>query len=631
MPWVDGFILLGESNARTAYGIGASIYAVGSGVTNNSFAFFNIGATAYAVVFPTDGSIVVVNVATQAVTLIAPSGTIQSGQSPYAFQWGRQYLIIVAPQTNGYWIWDGTVFYSAGGIGPTNSALVANGSGYTSVPSYTVYGGSGSGVTLNPVIANGEVISLTVTNAGSGFLGTDVIQVAFHGGGSDTGPIVTSTVVGGVVTGLTIVAAGTNLQALPTVTFAGGGGSGATATLTMSVGALTGYSITNGGTDYTTAPSVILTPDNNAAAAIIYPMPLGISGTAGETFDGRVWVANNATLYYSAPGSIADFGAGGGGGSTISSDSFLRVQYTSLRQSNGFLYIHGDSSMNYISGVNTAGSPPVTTFNDQNVDPQIGTPWRDTVQVFSRNIVFANPFGVYVSYGGAVTKISSPLDGIYNTVANFGGFSPSSAVAQIFGIQVYMLLLPIIDPYTGVQANKLLMWDGKKWWACSQEVSLTFIGTQEINSVLTAWGTDGVNLYPLFQNPSSAIQKVIQSKLWSVPAYYFLKTAVDVTGLLQFYDNTGTVAIAVDSDQGSQAVASGVGPNGLTWTNNAGQPITWTNNSNATLSWASPGVVWFLERASGQGVVMGLTVTTFAPDLAIISMTLIVQNYQSLF
>ena len=51
--------------------------------------------------------------------------------------------------------------------------------------------------------------------------------------------------------------------------------------------------------------------------------------------------------------------------------------------------------------------------------------------------------------------------------------------------------LPIIDPISGVQTNKLFMWNGKIWWAASQDVPLTFIQHQEINSVLNAWGTNG--------------------------------------------------------------------------------------------------------------------------------------------
>src|SRR5262249_32805506 len=155
-------------------------------------------------------------------------------------------------------------------------------------------------------------------------------------------------------------------------------------------------------------------------------------------------------------------------------------------------YLIGDSSINYISGVQTGGSPITTTYTNQNADPEVGTPYPDTADVFGRNIVFANSFGAHVMYGAAATKISEPLDGVFNTVDNFNGLQLSAAKATIFGKKVWILLLPIVDPVTNLLSNELMIWDGqKKWFSSKQDAVLTFINFQEINSVLTAWGTDG--------------------------------------------------------------------------------------------------------------------------------------------
>jgi hypothetical protein len=236
-------------------------------------------------------------------------------------------------------------------------------------------------------------------------------------------------------------------------------------------------------------------------------MPTAIGGTAVETYQGRVWIADGPTITFSAPGSVEDFTTGNGGGNITSTDPFLRVAYTALKQTNGFLYLIADSSINYISGVQTSGSPPVTTFTNQNADPEVGTPYSATVDVLSRNIVFANAWGAHVSYGAAVTKISEALDGFYASVPNFAGQQLSAAKAIIFGKRIWMLLVPVIDLFSGQQRNKLLMWDGQRWWTSEQEVPLTYIQHQEINSVITAWGTDGSTLRRLFQNPSSGLHQ----------------------------------------------------------------------------------------------------------------------------
>ena len=69
--------------------------------------------------------------------------------------------------------------------------------------------------------------------------------------------------------------------------------------------------------------------------------------------------------------------------------------------------------MNVLSNVQTSGTPVTTTFNNQNVDPQIGTPWHNSVQAFGRGLVYANTTGVFALYGGAAEKVSDDLDGIF--------------------------------------------------------------------------------------------------------------------------------------------------------------------------------------------------------------------------
>lgn len=354
-------------------------------------------------------------------------------------------------------------------------------------------------------------------------------------------------------------------------------------------------------------------------------MPTSVGGTAVETYQGRVWIANGASITFSAPGSAYDFSTGNGGGNFTSTDSFLRVRFTQLKQTNGFLYLIADSSVNYISGVQTSGSPPTTTFTNQNADPEVGTPWSATPLVFSRNILFANSFGVHVSYGAAVTKISEPLDGVYNTVADFGSFLPSAAKAILFGKKVFILLLPIVDPYSGQQVNKLLLWDSKRWWASEQDVPLNYIQYQEINSVLTTYGTDGSNIYPLFQNPSDGFTKTVQSKLWDKPgSYHIEKQTTRLWGLFRYYSPVSPdLDIFIDSETSSEPVASDLAPLDATWFTAAGAEATWTTAAAAVATWTTTGegiVVLEPTAVAQNGVLTGLTVQTQAADMAIISM-----------
>lgn len=474
--WLDGFMPLGpRRNLRTMPDIGPSLARYGAD-TVAFFDFANIGPTPYCIVFFNEGTIAAINTETAAQTIIAGPGTIVNpsrtniGMASY----GSSYVLIVANQTDGYFIWDGVTFYTPGGPAP----------------------GSGT-------------------------------------------------------------------------------------------------------------------------------MPVGISGTAIEVYAGRVWIALRSVIFFSAPGSLILFASAGGGNFT-SSDSFLRVQFSELRQSNGFLYLIADSSINYISGVQTSGSPAVTTFTNQNLDPEVGTPWPGTVDVFNRNIIFANSFGAHIAYGGAVSKVSEKLDGIYNTVPDFGSFIPSAAKAIVYGKKIWVLLLPIIDPISGQQVNKMFCWNGKIWWATSQSVSLQFVQHQEINSVLTAWGTDGATIFPLFQTPSNLFTKIAQSRLWDKPGYEYEKFAARLWGILKYYSNSGSdLTISIDNETNSATNTTSFNPLAISWVNNLNQPISWNNNSLQPIVWftSAGGFTIIPPDAIGQnGALLGITIETLAADMAIVSM-----------
>lgn len=471
--WLDSFMPLGPGrNLRTMPDHGPAFLTFVNPV--NLFNFFNIGATPFILVIKSSGEIEVANAITGIRQSISPAGTIQnpSQLNVGIASYGNQYVIIVAQQTNGYFIWDGTSFYNPGFPGP--------------------------------------------------------------GGGT---------------------------------------------------------------------------------------MPVGIGGTAVEVYAGRIWIANGQTIYFSAPGSLVLFGSSGGGNFS-SSDSFLRVNFTGLKQSNGFLYLIADSSINYISGVQTSGSPTVTTFTNQNLDPEVGTPWPTTIEVFNRNTIFANPFGVHIGYGGAVSKVSEKLDGVYNTVTNFGSFVPSCAKAIVYGKKIWILLLPIIDPISGQQVNKMFCWNGKIWWAASQSTSLQFIQTQEINSVLTAWGTDGKLIYRLFQTPSSDFVKIAQSKLWDRPGYELYKGATRFWGLFKYYSNEAAeLDISIDNESGLSSTAVALNPLTITLTNNNGAVIVLTNNLGQIITLFSSFAFTVSPPAavSQNGVLIGMTISTAANDMAIVS------------
>ena len=863
--WIENFVRLGNGNLRTLGDKGSPVYTSPTGTTIVYFEFYTLGTSYYCAIFLSDGSAIQLNMVTMAQTTIGPAGTFynaSTGYKPFAKQWGSIYLLICNRNTsNDYWAWDGSILYTAGTSVPQGVNILSAGFSYSSPPTVTAYGGSGSGMTFNTLVNNGGIAEINITNPGSGYQPGDIVQLAFSGGGSDTsaqlnavlsagsvggvsitaqgsgytsatiaftgggggsgaaGTVIIST---GIVSGTTSLVGGSGYTTAPTISFSGGGGSGAAATATVLAGVVTGIVITNAGTGYTSPPAiafsgpgtgasatavitgagkiigvnittpgsgytsaptatisgtgsgataratlapvgvasvtvtdggtgftsvplitfkggggsgatglavltgttvaavnltasgsgytsapsitfkggggsatlptatvnmngdkvgsisitdagsgitdnisvtfsggggsgagatVVLTPTsiasvvvsstgqfytslpavevsagaNNSAYATVDLMPYGISGSAMETFLSRVWIVNPATQpfstippgnlwFYSAPGSIWDFATSDGGGSSVNTDAFLQTQYVNVRQSSGYLYFFGNGSVSVLSNVNTSGSPATTTFNYQNVDPQAGLDFRDSIQDFGKSIITSNNLGIFGLYGGSLANISRKIEQLFELAAHpdVGGIEPSAAIMTIYDVKHYINYLTLVDPDTKVSRNVMLLWNEKDWTIASQSGNLTFIGTQKIASKYQAWGTDGTGLYPLFTTPSSTLVKRVETKFYGAQTMFLQKQAL--AAYVQATDNSNTNA--------GVAGTISLSISGLAQQNNF-NPMLQSGNYVTALqqpNFQSPNPFYGFWGTSLEGigfVLLGARFTTTSPDFTL--------------
>ena len=196
--------------------------------------------------------------------------------------------------------------------------------------------------------------------------------------------------------------------------------------------------------------------------------------------------------------------------------------------------------MSVVSNVTTSGTPTVTNYNYQNVDPQAGVKYRDSLQDYGKSIVGSNEMGVYAVYGGSLANVSNKLTQLFNYAVypESGGVQPSAATATIYNIKYYVNYLTLIDPDTNVARNVMLLFNEKDWTVASQSGNTTFIGTQKIASEYRAWGTDGYSLYPLFATPSSTLPKRLDTKIYGADKMFVQKQALAV--YMQATDNSST-------------------------------------------------------------------------------------------
>jgi hypothetical protein len=253
--WRENMIRIGDLRLANVPDVGTSIFSTSTKTIVKKFWYF-IGTTSYVALFFSDGTASQVRypdglttpITTAANTFITPDGNI-----PSCVQWGTQYLLISNNNTkNDYWIWDGALLYGSGTISPVVTILF-NGRNYSSAPTITPYGGSGSGIVLTSTVNGGGVIEIAVDNPGKNYNLGDQIQLQFSDGGSDRTAVLQAVLSKGAVTAVNLISGGSNYSNSPTAAITGGGGTGAAVSLTVGTGGVTSVAINSQGTNYSTA------------------------------------------------------------------------------------------------------------------------------------------------------------------------------------------------------------------------------------------------------------------------------------------------------------------------------------------------------------------------------------------
>jgi hypothetical protein len=188
----------------------------------------------------------------------------------------------------------------------------------TAIPaagSVTVGFNAGSGATATEVIALPETVDrVNVTNGGSNYSGTPLVEIV----GNGTGATATAVVTGGVVTAINLTSGGTGYTVAPTVNLISGAGASASAALLVN-GMVTGVTITNSGLGYTSAPTVTFSA----------PGGTGTTATGTAIIDGAgrvtsVTITDPGSGYTANP--IVTFSAAPAGGVTATATGIYSGQ-----------------------------------------------------------------------------------------------------------------------------------------------------------------------------------------------------------------------------------------------------------------------------------------------------------------
>lgn len=185
--WCENLQPIGTNNIKAVPAPAAPIHTINGKTIVKQF-YFNFGqGTDYVICITSDGGGYAVVNSAGTTTQFAPTSTF--GGVPDITQWGTQ-RIIIADSKAGYCTWDTHTFVMQGGVSP-NIVVTVGGMGYTS-PVVAISGGSGSGAAATATQVGGVIISILLTNPGTGYKASDTLTVAITDGGPGTGATATA-------------------------------------------------------------------------------------------------------------------------------------------------------------------------------------------------------------------------------------------------------------------------------------------------------------------------------------------------------------------------------------------------------------------------------------------------------
>jgi hypothetical protein len=516
-----------------------------------------------------------------------PTVTIAAPSSPY----GVQAQAVVTSITSG----------------AISSIQITNpGYGYTTAPGVTFSSGAAA---ATAIVGSGLVTSLTVTNAGSGY--TSAPTLSFSGGGGSgaaavAGPLTFATGTIGVV----VTSGGAGYASAPTVVFTGGGYSRiAQATAIVFGGIVTQIIVTDPGAGYTSAPAVSFSGGTPTTAATANALLTSNATSDVASFQGRVWLSQGRTVFYSAAGQYNDFVSVSSGLVQITDDT-LHSNISALISANNFLYVFGDDSINVFSDVRvtTNGS---TLFTNTNVSASTGSVYYDGIFPYFRSLLFINQYGIFALIGATVSKISDALDGVFPLI----DFTQPVSGGQVLVNNILCAAFNVYynDPVQGTRPIQLVFFD-KKWFVTSQGTIKHALPVTTAGK-LYLYGTGGTNLLSFYTDTTSNINSTIKSALWPMQDIIRTKQALKF-GVEASLLSGGLLNITVDSESNTSPVYSL--SDATEWVNNGFVPITWYNNSNTTISWYGGGGYYLYKSDAQQyGKYLGLTITSSSPSFTL--------------
>jgi hypothetical protein len=217
-----------------------------------------------------------------------------------------------------------------------------------------------------------------------------------------------------------------------------------------------------------------------------------------------------------------------------------------------------------------------------------------------------NDYGIYSLVGSTTSKLSDPLDGIFQLI----DFDKPISGGQVLlnNILCAAFSFTYNDPVAGARKVQAVFFE-KKWFLTSQG-ALDYITSVPTAGVIRLYGTAGSSLYRLYANSTANVATTIQTALMPMGDPIRTKQALKF-GIEAQLQASSTLFVSVDNEQGTGATGAYTVDNTVTWLNNYQQAVTWQNNSLQTVGWETAyGYALYKSDAQQYGKYLGLTINS---------------------
>ena len=304
-------------------------------------------------------------------------------------------------------------------------------------------------------------------------------------------------------------------------------------------------------------------------------------------------------------------------------DPLLRSVVQRLYPANGYLYIFGATSMFIISNVYvpSGASPPLPVYTMLNIDPIVGSDQPGSIVCLSRDLQFANRYGVYDLSGVEADRMSADIDGTWQYVDFTKVISGGSCIINQILCSCW-LINQLNDPVVGSR-NALAVYFDQKWffvvlqdptglYNTLYEQPLSFIVSALYNDKPTCFAVVGTGtnqgLVRLFDNPSVSPPSSFKSALWSGQDPIADKQAIRAGFEMDGVSSISSFTLNVDTPNSSTPLSNIAGVTGVAWVNAAGATVQWVNNTGMIVNWFASGYLLYDGTApGGYGKYIGLS------------------------